>query len=63
MMELSRNIQLPDSDDGRCIMPEMSEILPLFTVDEQEQITKILEDNKRLPQEILSYPVLANYMR
>ena len=63
MLELSRNIQLPDSDDGRCIMPEMSGILPLFTADEQEQITQILGDNKRLPQEILSYPVLADNMR
>ena len=63
MLELSRNIQLPDSDDGRCIMPEMSGILPLFTADEQEQITQILGDNKRLPQEILSYPILADHMR
>ena len=63
MLELSRNIQLPDSDDGRCIMPEMSGILPHFTTDEQKQITQILGDNKRLPQEILSYPVLADNMR
>ena len=63
MLELSHNIQLPDSDDGRCIMPEMSGILPHFTTDEQKQITQILGDNKRLPQEILSYPVLANNMR
>ena len=63
MLELSRNNQLPDSDDGRCIMPEMSGILPLFTADEQEQITQILGDNKRLPQEILSYPILADNMR
>lgn len=63
MLELSRNIQLPDSDDGRCIMPEMSGILPMFSVDEQEQITLILGNNKRLPQEILSYPILADNMR
>ena len=63
MLELSHNIQLPDSDDGRCIMPEMSGILPHFTTDKQKQITQILGDNKRLPQEILSYPVLADNMR
>ncbi len=63
MLELSRSIQLPDSDDGRCIMPEMSGILPMFQVDEQKQITQILQENKRLPQEILSYPVLADHMR
>jgi hypothetical protein len=63
MLALSQSIQLPDSGDGRNVMPEMSEILPLFSDDEQKQITKILQDNKRLPQEILSYPVLADNMR
>lgn len=63
MLELSRNIQLPDSEDNRCIIPEMSDILPMFPADEQNQITQILQDNKRLPQEILSYPVLADNMR
>lgn len=63
MLELSRDIQLPDSDDKRCIIPEMSEIFPVFQTDEQEQITLILQNNKRLPQEILSYPVLADNMR
>ena len=63
MLELSRNIQLPDSEDKRCIIPEMSGILPKFFADEQEQITQILQYNKRLPQEILSYPVLADNMR
>lgn len=63
MLELSRNIQLPDSEDKRCILPEMSDILPMFQLDEQNQITQILQDNKRLPQEILSYPVLADNMR
>lgn len=63
MLELSRNIQLPDSEDKRSIIPEMSRILPGFLADEQEQITQILNDNKRLPQEILSYPVLADNMR
>ena len=63
MLELSRSIRLPDSSDGRRIIPEMSGILPLFSDYEQKQITQIIEDNKRLPQEILSYPVLADNMR
>lgn len=63
MLELSRSIRLPDSSDGRRIIPEISGILPLFSDDEQKQITQIIEDNKRLPQEILSYPVLADNMR
>ena len=63
MLELSRDIRLPDSDDKRCIIPKMSEILPLFEEHEIKQIEQILQDNKRLPQEILSYPVLADNMR
>lgn len=63
MLELSRDIRLPDSDDKRCIIPEMSEILPLFEEHEIKPIEQILQDNKRLPQEILSYPVLADNMR
>lgn len=63
MIELSQNIRLPDSEDGRSIMPDITGILPMFSEDEQTQITQILNDNKRLPQEILSYPVLADNMR
>ena len=63
MIELSQNIRLPDSEDGRCIMPYMTGILPMFSDDEQARLTQILNDNKRLPQEILSYPVLADNMR
>ncbi len=63
MLELSSNIQLPDSEDKRCIMPEMSGIFQLFRPDEQQLIKQILQDNKRLPQEILSYPVMADNMR
>lgn len=63
MLELSRDIQLPDSEDRRCIIPEMPGILPMFQSGEQKHITQILQDNKRLPQEILSYPVLAENMR
>jgi hypothetical protein len=63
MLELSCNYQLPDSEDGRSIIPEVSGILPKFRADEQEQIMQILQENKRLPQEILSYPILADNMR
>lgn len=63
MLELSRNMQLPDSDDKRGVMPEISGILLKFFADEQKHIAQILNDNKRLPQEILSYPVLADNMR
>ena len=63
MLELSKSVKLPESEDGRCIMPDMTDILPMFSDDEQDWITQILKHNKRLPQEILSYPVLADNMR
>lgn len=63
MLELSEKLILPDSKDGRCFMPDISGILSEFSQYEQAQILKILHENKRLPQEILSYPVLAENMR
>lgn len=63
MLELSRELLLPDSEDTRGIIPDISEILPMFSQYEQSQISQILYENKRLPQEILSYPVLAENMR
>ena len=63
MLELSSDLYLPDSDDERFIMPDMTDILPFFSDEEQRRIRQILQDNKRLPQEILSYPVLADNMR
>lgn len=63
MLELCKNITLPNSEDKRCIIPNLSEILPLFDLEEQKLLKQILKDNKRLPQEIISYPVLADNMR
>ena len=63
MLALSSGLDLPDSDDGRLIIPDMTNILPLFSAEEQKQLGRILQNNKRLPQEILSYPVLAENMR
>lgn len=62
MLELSQGLELPVSDDKRNIFPDMSGILKLFSQNECEQLLQILQDNKRLPQEILSYPVLAENM-
>lgn len=63
MLELSRDLILPDSDDKRYIKPDVTEILPEFSQYEQAHILQILQENKRLPQEILSYPILAENMR
>lgn len=63
MLRLAEESILPDSKDKRCIIPDISELLPSFSKYEQKQLLQILQDNKRLPQEILSYPVLAKNMR
>lgn len=63
MLRLAKKWTLPDSEDRRCIIPDISAILPVFSQDEKSQILQILQNNKRLPQEILSYPVLAENMR
>lgn len=63
MLELSCERLLPDSEDGKTSIPDISELLPMFSKHEQAQISQILHENKRLPQEMLSYPVLAENMR
>lgn len=63
MLELARGLSLPDSEDGRCLIPDFSELFSFFSSHEREQLSRILLENRRLPQEILSYPVLAENMR
>lgn len=62
MLELSRSTRLPDSSDGRRIIPEMSGILPLFSDYEQKQITQIIEEYKTIATGDTLYPVLADNM-
>jgi hypothetical protein len=63
MLELCNVDLLPNSADNRNMAVDMKEIVPLFTTKEYEKITEILEKNKRLPQEILNYQILAENMR
>lgn len=63
MLELCSVDLLPCSDDRRSINIDMTEILPLFTGQEQERINEILDLNKRLPQEIINYRILRENMR
>lgn len=62
MLELAGTRDLPDSDDARNLLPDMTEVLPMFKVQEQQQIMRILQERKRLPQEILSFPILMDHM-
>jgi hypothetical protein len=63
MLELCDLQKLPSSSDNRNINVDMSEILPLFSDNEKSKIKKILEENKRLPQEIVNYGVLCKEMK
>ena len=63
MLELSRSVDLPDSDDHRGIMKDYTSIYNCFSEFYLDQLTSNLEYNKRLPQEIISYAVLLQEMR
>ena len=63
MLLLSRSVDLPDSDDHREILKDYTSIYDCFSGSYQEQLKNNLENNKRLPQEIISYAVLLQEMR
>ena len=63
MLELSRSVDLPDSDDHREIMKDYASIYDCFSESYVEELKSNLENNKRLPQEIISYAVLLQEMR
>jgi dsDNA-binding SOS-regulon protein len=63
MLELCDLQKLPSSGDKRNINVDMGEILTLFSGEEKSKIEKILEENKRLPQEIVNYRVLSKEMK
>lgn len=62
MLELSMNRTIPDSCDERNIMDDYSSIISLFSPDCQELLKKSLGDNKRIPQEIISFRWLKEHM-
>lgn len=62
MIRLSAKRQLPDSADNREQIGDYSEIYSLFPDDEKKKLIEIIGDNKRLPQEIITYEYLLDAM-
>lgn len=63
MLRLSENCEIPDSDDHRERMGNYEDIYALFSDEDQNQLIKLIENNKRLPQEIINYESLLKMMR
>ncbi len=63
MIRLSENRPIPDSGDGREIMDDYDKLYSLFSAEDKSRIMRLIADNKRLPQEIITYETLLNVMR
>lgn len=59
MLHRSKNYMIPDSLDKREIVGDYQEIYDLFVVEDQEILRNLIENNKRLPQEIINYAYLV----
>lgn len=62
MLELSLNADVPDSDDHRNKTEDYTNILSVISFEYQNILIKALEDNKRIPQEIINYKCLKENM-
>jgi len=63
MINLSKAITIPKSDDKRGLKIELEEFKSLFNDDEQFTVDKILKERLRLPQEIINFAYLNKNMR
>ena len=63
MLRLSRNVTVPDSEDGRKLMEDYGAIYRSFAEESRSLLKQYITDNKRLPQEIVSYARLREVMR
>lgn len=63
MLRLSRIYAIPDSNDGREIMADYSSIFSAFSEPYYSQLRQYISDNKRIPQEIITYKFLTENMR
>ncbi|HBN11488.1 MAG TPA: hypothetical protein DD392_06010 [Ruminococcus sp.] len=62
MLELSLTKIIPDSNDKRNIMEDYNDIISSISPDYQKILKKSLEDNKRIPQEIINFKWLKEHM-
>ncbi len=63
MLRLSQNRVIPDSDDQRRIIKDYSSVFACVNEQFRADFEKSIEENKRIPQEIISYAFLKNNMR
>ena len=63
MIRSARGRVLPDSDDNREIVGNYEEIYSAISQDCRADFERYITENKRLPQEIISYAELKEYMR
>lgn len=62
MLELSTKQSIPNSNDQRNIMSDYSDIFLLFSLESRRILKQSLENNKRIPQEIINYKWLKKNM-
>ena len=63
MLQLSLTRNIPNSEDHREIMEDYTPILEVIAPTWRESLKTIICDNKRIPQEIISYAFLKENMR
>lgn len=63
MLHFTESLEIPDSDDHRKRMGNYEDIYTLFSDEDRDQLIKLIENNKRLPQEIINYESLLKMMR
>ncbi len=63
MIRLSEGRRIPDSTDHRERMGDYSELFACFPVELEAKLKEYIRENKRIPQEIISYQSLLHVMR
>lgn len=63
MLALAENRTIPDSEDHREQLGNYEPLYALFTEKTKAQLVRIIKENKRIPQEIVSYEILLACMR
>lgn len=63
MLEHSEHIPLPDSEDRRAKMPDLERLRQELSQPVCQRLFALLEENRRLPQEIITFADLLEQMR
>ena len=59
MIERAQNICLEDSPSSKKEGVSFADLFEDFSAEEQQFLNRVLEDNKLIPQEIISYTILS----